>query len=99
MIRYAVLRFGAEWGVLSERRRIGHFAAQHAAVRLALMLSLEALAADHPVELLVQDLGGQMEPYPLPSREDLMAAAAAAAPAPPPPKVELRLRAPAPVFG
>ena len=67
MVSYAVVRFGAEWGVLSERRRIGRFAAQDTALQLGIMLALEAQAAGHPVELLVQDGGGRLEPHPLPS--------------------------------
>jgi hypothetical protein len=69
MVSYAVVRFGAEWGVLSERRRIGRFAAQDTALQLGIMLALEAQAAGHPVELLVQDGGGRLEPQSLsPSR-------------------------------
>ena len=90
MVCYAVVRFGAEWGVLSERRRIGRFPAPEPATRLALMLSLEALAEGHTVELLVQDLGGRLEPYPLPSPSEL---AATAALEPAPPKIPLRIRA------
>ncbi len=63
MIRYAVVRFGDEWGVLSERRRIGRFPAQDAALQLGVMLAFEALSVGHEVELLLQDIGGQLAPY------------------------------------
>ena len=63
MVRYAVVRFGDEWGVLSERRRIGRFSAQDAALQLGVMLAFEALSVGHEVELLLQDMGGQLLPY------------------------------------
>lgn len=68
MVCYAVVRFGAEWGVLSERKRIGRFSAKDSALQLGVMLAFEALAAGHEVELLVQDLGGQLAAHPLPNR-------------------------------
>jgi len=68
MVCYAVIRFGDEWGVLSERRRIGRFSAEDAALQLGVMLAFEALAAGHEVELLRQDMGGQLSPYGLPGQ-------------------------------
>lgn len=63
MLRYAVMRFGDEWRVVSERRRIGRFASRDLAIMAGARLAREAMATGHPVELLVQDGAGCLLAY------------------------------------
>jgi len=60
LVRLAILKFGDEWCVQSERRRIGHFPQADSAVRLGVGLALAARNEGHEVELLVQDASGRM---------------------------------------
>ncbi|WP_292037141.1 MULTISPECIES: putative bifunctional diguanylate cyclase/phosphodiesterase [unclassified Brevundimonas] len=60
LIRYAVLRCGREWRVVSERRQLGHFGSRSAALQCALRLAREANASGAPVELLYTETGGEL---------------------------------------
>jgi len=65
MVRFAILRFGEEWRVVSDRRTIGAFDTSQHALELGVTMALEAAAAGHEVELLVQDAVGQLEARPI----------------------------------
>lgn len=59
-VRYAVLRCGDAWRVVSERRQFGRFASRSAAFQCALRLSREANASGLSAEILQADAGGQL---------------------------------------
>lgn len=59
-VRYAVLRCGREWRVVSERRQLGHFGSRSAALQCALRLAREANASGAQVELLYTEAGGEL---------------------------------------
>ena len=59
-LRYAVMKCGDEWKVVSGRRRIGHFADAHAANSAASGLCRQALDAGHTVEMLFHHPGGEL---------------------------------------
>ena len=63
MIRLAVLRFGDEWSVQAQDRRIGHFEQPESALRAGFVLAREAAYEGHEVELLVQDRFGALERF------------------------------------
>ena len=60
VIRYAVLRCGDDWRVVSERRQFGRFETRSAAFQCALRLSREANASGLSVELLQTDDAGEL---------------------------------------
>lgn len=73
MVCFAILRFGEEWRVVSDRRTIGAFETSDRALALGVTMALEAAAAGQEVELLVQDAVGQLDARPIrlrPQRED-----------------------------
>lgn len=59
-VRYAVLRCGGNWRVVSERRQFGRFGSRAAAFQCALRLSREANASGLSAEILQADAGGQL---------------------------------------
>ena len=63
MIRLAVLKFGDEWCVQAENRRIGHFPYMGSALRAGVRLAREAVYEGEDVELLVQDFCGRLERF------------------------------------
>lgn len=63
MIRLAVLKFGDEWCVQAEDRRIGHFPRMDSALRAGVRLAREAVFNGEDVELLVQDFCGRLERF------------------------------------
>ncbi len=60
VIRYAVLRCGEDWRVVSERRQFGRFETRSAAFQCALRLAREANASGLSVELLQADDAGEL---------------------------------------
>lgn len=60
MLRYAVLRCGDDWRVVSERRQFGRFETRSAAFQCALRLAREANASGLSVELLQTDDVGEL---------------------------------------
>jgi diguanylate cyclase (GGDEF)-like protein len=60
VIRYAVLRCGDDWRVVSERRQFGRFETRSAAFQCALRLAREANASGLSVELLQTDEAGEL---------------------------------------
>jgi EAL domain-containing protein (putative c-di-GMP-specific phosphodiesterase class I) len=60
VIRYAVLRCGEDWRVVSERRQFGRFETRSAAFQCALRLAREANASGRSVELLQSDDAGEL---------------------------------------
>ena len=62
VLRYAVVQCGPEWKVVGARRAMGHFADQNAAAAAGARLALQACAAGHSVEFLVQDEVGELKP-------------------------------------
>lgn len=60
VMRYAVLRCGDAWRVVSERRQFGHFDTRSAAFQCALRLAREANASGRSVELVQTDEVGEM---------------------------------------
>ena len=61
-MRYAVLRCGDEWKIVSGERKIGHFVDREAATLAASGLCREAMKAGHTVELLTQNPSGELVP-------------------------------------
>lgn len=57
---YAVLQTGEGWQIVSSRRRIGRFQSRDLAVQAGARLAGEARQAGHPVELLVQEMAGEL---------------------------------------
>jgi len=70
-MRYAVMQSGAEWRIVGQARRIGHFESRERAVATGSRLAREAYVSGHEVELLVQDTGGELR------RQDFLCLAAA----------------------
>jgi hypothetical protein len=64
--RYAVLKCGAEWKVVGDRRKIGHFPDQESANLAAWGLCREAMSAGLPVELLTLNDWGELVPKEIP---------------------------------
>lgn len=60
--RYAVIRCGEEWRIVSGRGRIGHFDDWNDAFAFCEKLARETVAAGHRVELLVQSESGELLP-------------------------------------
>ncbi|WP_374575434.1 hypothetical protein [Phenylobacterium sp.] len=60
IFRYAILRLGASWRLVGERRRMGPFANISEASRVGASLAREAVKAGHDVELLVQGPFGEL---------------------------------------
>ncbi len=60
VVRYAVLRCGDDWRVVSERRQFGRFDTRSAAFQCALRLAREANASGLSVELLQSDDVGEL---------------------------------------
>jgi hypothetical protein len=63
MIRLAVIKYGDEWCVQAENRRLGHFPQMDAAFRAGVRLAREAIFDGEDVELLVQDFSGRLERF------------------------------------
>lgn len=59
---YAIIRADGCWRVVCERRRIGRYPTCEKAALAAMALAREAVASDHAVEVLVQDVAGQLWP-------------------------------------
>jgi diguanylate cyclase (GGDEF)-like protein len=70
VIRYAVLRCGDDWRVVSERRQFGRFDTRSAAFQCALRLAREANASGLSVELLQSDDAGELRALRLSSDPD-----------------------------
>ncbi len=62
LMRYAVLKCGEEWRVVSGRRKIGHFPDHETAMLTASGLCREAEKAGCQVELLTQNPSGELVP-------------------------------------
>ncbi|OYX33072.1 MAG: hypothetical protein B7Y99_07760 [Caulobacterales bacterium 32-69-10] len=62
-LKYAIMRFGDEWKVVSGERRIGHFATMALAVNAGARLAREAMAAGHEVEFMVQDGSAYLQSF------------------------------------
>ena len=60
IVRYAVLRCGEDWRVVSERRQFGRFDTRAAAFQCALRLAREANGSGLSAEILQADAGGQL---------------------------------------
>jgi hypothetical protein len=58
IMRYAVLRVGAEWRVVCARRRIGRYTTRARAVEAGARLAREAVEPGHAVEIMMQDHTG-----------------------------------------
>jgi hypothetical protein len=60
IVRYAVLRCGDDWRVVSERRQFGRFETRSAAFQCALRLAREANSSGLSAEILQADAGGEL---------------------------------------
>jgi hypothetical protein len=63
VFRYAVLRMGDEWKIVTGGARIGHFRTRQLALQAGARLAREASLLGHEVELLVQDERGGLLPH------------------------------------
>jgi hypothetical protein len=57
---YAILQAGDEWQIVCSRRRMGHFQTRDLALQAGARLAGEARRAGHEVELLVQEMAGEL---------------------------------------
>lgn len=61
-IVYAIIRADGWWRVVCERRRIGHYDSCEKAALAAIALAKEARLENKSVEVLIQDLAGELWP-------------------------------------
>jgi hypothetical protein len=61
-IIYAIIKADGCWRVVCERRRIGHYDSCEKAALAAIALAKEARQENHSVQVLIQDLAGELWP-------------------------------------
>lgn len=65
MVRFAVVRFGDRWSILQDERRAGAYEEQLDAIEVAQRLAADAQRSGASIELLVQDLCGEVREHPV----------------------------------
>lgn len=69
-ISIAIVRGQGGWRVISDGGKMGEYAYQVDAEEAALRFAEAAKGAGRPVELLLQQPGGELQPFPPPDRRE-----------------------------